>query len=882
MAPNHVHSLRRISALVLTGTLLVALLGSAGTAPASHAQGMPARLLPGDPVPALQLTTVEGTTLNIGGKSVVGGPALTDESWVLLFKSPYSAFSDQMWAADVAHLIELTPPGTNWVFASYADAEEERMADLQAIRDRLDPAIAAIDDAGKRDALAAHVHYVVDNPLAASDTWQDILVDWGSILADVEASWDGGAVTTRGVTDAGWATSLLDSGPVTGTAAWYGLACADDEPAQDINEKIALIERGVCAFTEKGANAEKHGATAALIFSDDRDKVRMAGSGNVGIPATMIDRQPGLDMREPLLAGSPVTVTITGLPVGVEAWAINQAGQAREFGTIPFPWEDIGIFRNIAYEAQHMRFEHERELQLAADAVEFDVLEIPVFEDEWADDPGWAGKRSYVEVAFPDAATMREYDTLEVDLTMSCPDNRKGNCPAWDYLVHMYLCEQDNTNRCGQEIGRWITPYWSGGRWVTDISHVLAYLHEGGTRRIGFYTQQRYKLDMHFRLSSRGKGAAPREARMMFTGGAFNPDYNTRYRPYRFTVPDWAERVEIVALISGHGWGDDEANCAEFCNHTHHFAVNGNAAHVKDHPTAGTDLGCANMSNIGVTPNQAGTWIYGRGGWCPGLDVPPWKVDITDELDMEGGLNEITYRGLFNGLDPDPIPLPDADRSNFPGRIDMFSYVVFHGPYDSSPSWADLPLAITGADVKDALDHPASIVTNPGFEQGDAGWAMGGELASTIASGTDDAGTPVTPFGNFAMQLGDPSLGAASTGGLTTGSAWVEQTFRVPDTRGARAVFMRRLVTHEPITSGEGDTLTEGDTLDVHVDGERIARVGAPTDHEAGTAFDAGWAETAINVSRWRGQEITLRIELAQPNDTYNSWAWIDRVGVRP
>ena len=869
---------RRALRLAAPLAALLLALGAAtapGQAPATLAQSADERILPGDVVPPFTLTTVAGDTLEIGGAK--DAPGAEDMSWVLLFKSPYSAFSTQMWAADVAHVLQYSPPDANWVFASYAETEEARLADLDAIRTRLDAAIAGIDDAGLRGQWSERIHYVIDNPLEVSESMLDHLVDWGSVLADVEADLGDGTVTARGFTDAGWATSLLETGPVTGQAAWFGLACNGETPAQDVTEKIALIERGVCPFADKGRNAEAHGATAALIFTDDRDKVRMAGSGDVGIPAAMIDRQPGLDIRTPLQAGVPVTVTITGLPVGVEAWAINHAGQAREFGTIPFPWGDFGIFRNIGYEAQHMRFEHQRELQLAADEAEYDILELPVYEDVWAEDPGWAGARSYVEVEFPDAETMRAFDTLEVDLTMSCPDNRKANCPAWDYLVHMYLCEKENRNRCGLEIGRWITPYWSGGRWVTDISHVLAYLHEGGARRIGFYTQQRYELDMHLRLSKRGKGAAPREARMMFTGGGFNPRYNEKYRPYTFTVPEWAERVEIVSLITGHGFGDDTENCAEFCNHTHHFTVNGGEEHVKEHPIAGTNFGCADKSGEGVTPNQAGTWIYGRGGWCPGQDVPPWVVDITDEVDMEGGLNTIEYRGLFDGKDPNPIPLPEADRSNFPGRIDMFSYVVFHGRYDSSPDRADLPLSFRGFDPKAELPELTPLVRNPGFERGLADWTTGGDLDSGL-----EEGEGATPYGKRAMHLGDPTLGKGADGGLSEGTAWVEQRIRVPDTQGARLVFMRRLVTHEPITTGEGDDLEEGDSLDVLVEGERRARIGAPTEHEAGTAFDEGWAETAVNVSAWRGQEITVRFALVQPNDTHNSWAWVDRVGVRP
>ena len=46
--------------------------------------------------------------------------------------------------------------------------------------------------------------------------------------------------------------------------------------------------------------------------------------------------------------------------------------------------------------------------------------------------------------------------------------------------------------------------------------------------------------------------------------------------------------------FAGHGWGVDEDNCAEFCDHSHHFAVNGITGPelTKSHPTAGNDDGC--------------------------------------------------------------------------------------------------------------------------------------------------------------------------------------------------------------------------------------------------------------------------------------------------
>ena len=58
-------------------------------------------------------------------------------------------------------------------------------------------------------------------------------------------------------------------------------------------------------------------------------------------------------------------------------------------------------------------------------------------------------------------------------------------------------------------------------------------------------------------------------------------------------------------------------------------------------------LGCAAQVQDGVTPNQYGTWNYGRAGWCPGGAVAPWIVDVTAGL-RPGMKAVIAYAALFN------------------------------------------------------------------------------------------------------------------------------------------------------------------------------------------------------------------------------------------
>ncbi len=81
---------------------------------------------------------------------------------------------------------------------------------------------------------------------------------------------------------------------------------------------------------------------------------------------------------------------------------------------------------------------------------------------------------------------------------------------------------------------------------------------------------------------------------------------------------------------------------------------------------------CLQVPN-GTVPNQHGTWLYGRAGWCPGGAVQPWLVDVTGELRRPGeGENVVTYKGLYEGADP--VIGPNATA----GYIMMTSQIVFY------------------------------------------------------------------------------------------------------------------------------------------------------------------------------------------------------------
>ena len=79
--------------------------------------------------------------------------------------------------------------------------------------------------------------------------------------------------------------------------------------------------------------------------------------------------------------------------------------------------------------------------------------------------------------------------------------------------------------------------------------------------------------------------------------------------------------------------------------------------------------GCAERASEGVVPGQYGTWVYGRGGWCPGLQVDQWRQDVTGDV-TPGSEATFSYRGLFNGV--------ERTVESTDGRIDLTSYAVYY------------------------------------------------------------------------------------------------------------------------------------------------------------------------------------------------------------
>ncbi len=334
---------------------------------------------------------------------------------------------------------------------------------------------------------------------------------------------------------------------------------------------------------------------------------------------------------------------------------------------------------NLAYAANEA-------IYMNAEADELDRLDaenatvVPVFTG------GVIAEEGYATVQLPSAAEMAKFDTLEVEVTMACPDPTAiefNSCGAWDYIVQLFLDTTDvdagvppdagpdaGPPVTETELARFITSYHRETHWVEDISPMMGILSGSGPTRLHYsfapsWNTQPTGVTLSLRFSNQKKGYVPVALTPIASGGTFNDMYNVGRAPVSVPIPADTKHAEVWMIVTGHG--SDGYQCGEFCDSQHVFTVNGASnTWTVDFPGAGTEEGCIPEQKNGMVPNQGGTWWYGRDGWCPGEQVTPHVWDVTS-LVQPGSMATVTYEGLFNNA------TPPSDGS---GNIVLTSYLV--------------------------------------------------------------------------------------------------------------------------------------------------------------------------------------------------------------
>lgn len=202
----------------------------------------------------------------------------------------------------------------------------------------------------------------------------------------------------------------------------------------------------------------------------------------------------------------------------------------------------------------------------------------------------------------------------------ACPGNPQY-CGSWDYTTQIFARPANNDS---VEIARVITPYATD--WlalnkkhdyvveVTDYASVLQGLTGMRFNYSGYSWGFTITLKIEFI-----EGVPPMDAlKVKNVYNGYFPFGNATNTIENYLVPktfsySTTGPVYLKNTISGHG--SDNTGCAEFCNKYYQLNINNNL--VAQRQIWRNDCG------INEVYPQTGTWIYNRGGWCPGAVVWP-------------------------------------------------------------------------------------------------------------------------------------------------------------------------------------------------------------------------------------------------------------------
>lgn len=611
---------------------------------------------PGDPAPAFQVQTLDGVFIynpqNESRRALIVH-AFTNNS----------AFVECLWtwSESLSDLLEYLPSNTEVLLLSL---DETAVQDSLWMREQVYRAAAA---AHRGKEILSRLHFS-PTPVFALGNWiPRVLYSWGCGghncgLAQVLFSspdWSIPLIVKRLNARYDWLNGRWGADP-------YRLLDAGDgcEPVTSVRGAVAWVSEGGCSFFKKIKNMAESNATGVLVYALPGNPIQdMNCSGDecstsLNIPASMVHIEPSV--MQALRKGRPVNVTFQITPSPNFFFGIDQKGALSEMGWFLYP-----TFRFMAWQAQWFTFNEALQEQLSQPAII-----VPVFERHLMQ--GETGAQAVVDLP----GDISNYDVLELDASLSCPGRRDETCAHWDHTVQLYICCDHTSPYCNLELGRWITAFRRGtGHWLTDVSPLIPLLNNNkcsfSMKTAPWAMPWMTSLNLRFSHSNQtgnySERLYPFKVTSLFSGGTFDKDYNSRYQEIKFSLPASTKKVELYAVITAHG--SDENFCGEFCVTSHHFLINRAINNTLIFESAGSPLGCAMRVPEGGVPNEHGTWLYGRGGWCDGLQVDPWRTDITSQLDMSGS-NSVLYFGLYEGRDPNP--------KTDPGYIIMYSYLVFY------------------------------------------------------------------------------------------------------------------------------------------------------------------------------------------------------------
>ena len=240
-----------------------------------------------------------------------------------------------------------------------------------------------------------------------------------------------------------------------------------------------------------------------------------------------------------------------------------------------------------------------------------------------------------------------------VGLTDVVDDTLYGYPAGWRYTYDENLAVVDSVWHTPTQVYRnwykqvevvlqkYITPYGNnldlgdGFLWVYDVTDYEPLLHDTLDLRGG---DGRELIDWKFVFID---GTPPREVQdiqVLYPGTSSNYANIVNNPKTEVVVPSAsAASYGLRFTVTGHLFSNTP-NCAEFCQRTHYFNVDGTRVH---------DWILWKECSMNPLYPQGGTWIYDRTGWCPGAGAEVYTLDLTPHL-TAGQPAEIVY-----SIDPD-------------------------------------------------------------------------------------------------------------------------------------------------------------------------------------------------------------------------------------
>jgi Peptide-N-glycosidase F, C terminal/Peptide-N-glycosidase F, N terminal len=251
------------------------------------------------------------------------------------------------------------------------------------------------------------------------------------------------------------------------------------------------------------------------------------------------------------------------------------------------------------------------------------------------------------------------YEKITLHLSLDCPS---GGCDPWDRLGTLGVVTAKGSDGGADtviEIERFVTPYHVGAQWDIDVTDLRPLLSGDITLRgfidtwVGPGSQygDGWLLTARFEMKGGIPAALPVAVLPVWTmrsavyGDPAKP-IPSSLPPETLMLPSGTSSYALRTFVTGHGQGNAK-NCAEFCSRQHTITAGTTAHEAKVWRTD-----CATTA----APNQEGTYKYSRAGWCPGADVRPWVIDVTQ--DVAGGKATFAYdvEAYENTCRPDAAP----------------------------------------------------------------------------------------------------------------------------------------------------------------------------------------------------------------------------------